>query len=91
MPKITFTREKKTVECEEGEKLRDVAIANEIQLYPGMKRFFNCHGFGQCGECRVHVTKGMENVELTAESVAAAIDAIDDPASFTIRGGPAAG
>ena len=62
MPKITFTREKKTVECEEGEKLRNVAIANEIQLYPGMKRYFNCHGFGQCGECRVHVTKGMENL-----------------------------
>ena len=47
MPKITFTREKKTVECEEGEKLRNVAIANEIQLYPGMKRYFNCRGFGQ--------------------------------------------
>ena len=61
MPKVTFTREKKTVECEEGEKLRNVAIANEIELYPGMKRYFNCRGFGQCGECRVHVTKGMEN------------------------------
>ena len=56
MPKVTFTREKKTVECEEGEKLRNVAIANEVELYPGMKRYFNCRGFGQCGECRVHVT-----------------------------------
>ena len=62
MPKVTFTREKKTVECDEGEKLRNVAIANEIELYPGMKRYFNCRGFGQCGECRVHVTKGMENL-----------------------------
>ena len=62
MPKVTFTREKKTVECDEGEKLRNVAIANEIELYPGMKRYFNCRGFGQCGECRVHVIKGMENL-----------------------------
>jgi ferredoxin len=62
MPKINFTREKKVVECEPGEKLRDVAIRHGIQLYPGMKKYFNCHGFAQCGECRVHVLKGMENL-----------------------------
>ncbi|MBI4601988.1 MAG: (2Fe-2S)-binding protein [Planctomycetes bacterium] len=61
MPKVTFTREKKTVECEQGANLRLLAMEHEIQLYPGMKRYFNCRGHGQCGECRVHV-KGMENL-----------------------------
>ena len=62
MPKINFTREKRVVECDPGAKLRDVAIENGIQLYPGIKRLLNCRGFGQCGECRVHVTSGRENL-----------------------------
>lgn len=62
MPKITFTREKKTVECEKGENLRRVAMKNGIQLYPGMKKHFNCRGHGQCGECRVYVSKSMEGL-----------------------------
>lgn len=62
MPKIHFTREKKVIECAEGANLRQVALQNSVELYPGMKRIFNCHGFGHCGECRVHVLKGMENL-----------------------------
>ena len=62
MPKINFTREKKIVECDAGEKLRDVAIKHGIQLYPGMKKLLNCHGLGHCGECRVHIQDGMENL-----------------------------
>jgi len=62
MPKITFLNEKKEVECEEGANLRKVALENGVELYPGMKKYFNCRGFSQCGECRVHVKGGMENV-----------------------------
>ncbi len=62
MPKISFTREKKVIECDVGANLRQVAMKNGIQLYPGMKKYFNCHGFGQCGECRVHVSKGMDGL-----------------------------
>lgn len=62
MPKITFTREKKVVECASGSNLRAVALENGIQLYPGLKRFANCRGFGHCGECRVYAVKGMENL-----------------------------
>ncbi|MCZ6792883.1 MAG: 2Fe-2S iron-sulfur cluster-binding protein [Planctomycetota bacterium] len=62
MPKITFTREKKEVECETGANLREVAMRNGIQLYPGLKSLFNCRGRSACGECRVHVLKGLENV-----------------------------
>jgi ferredoxin len=62
MPKIRFSREKKEVECARGDNLRLVAIANGIQLYPGIKRVLNCRGKALCGDCRVHVLKGMENL-----------------------------
>ena len=32
-----------------------------MALYPGIHKVVNCHGFEQCGACRVLVTKGMEN------------------------------
>jgi ferredoxin len=62
MPTIKFTREKKTVECQRGVNLREVAIKNGIQLYPGIKKYLNCRGHSTCGDCRVHVVKGMENL-----------------------------
>lgn len=62
MPTIKFTREKKEVECEKGANLRQVAIQNGIQLYPGIKSVLNCRGKSLCGDCRVHVVKGRENL-----------------------------
>jgi ferredoxin len=62
MPKITFLNEKQVVECEDGANLRKVALKNGVELYPGIKKYFNCRGFSQCGECRVHVKKGMEQL-----------------------------
>ena len=32
-----------------------------MQLYPVVHKLLNCHGLGQCGSCRVLITKGMEN------------------------------
>jgi len=61
MPKITFTREGREIEVPEGANLRQAALAEGIQLYPGIKQYLNCHGFAQCGECRVYIKKGMEN------------------------------
>ena len=61
MPKLNFSREGMQVECEKGANLREVAIANGIELYPGMTRYFNCHGKGLCGECRVFIKNGMEH------------------------------
>ena|SRR6266540_3965457 len=61
MPKITFTRENQVIEVPEGTNLRKAALAEGIELYRGVSRYLNCHGFSQCGECRVHITKGMEN------------------------------
>lgn len=64
MPKIKFVNEKKEVEVESGANLRQVALREGIQLYPGFHKnwWANCHGFGLCAKCRVYVTKGLENV-----------------------------
>jgi ferredoxin len=61
MPKITFSREKRDIECEKGANLRQVALKSGIQLYPGVKAKLNCRGKGLCGECRVHVLQGMDH------------------------------
>ncbi|MGA7050110.1 MAG: short-chain dehydrogenase, partial [Mycobacterium sp.] len=45
-------------------------------------------GAGKVSRVFIGVTRGVENTSLTAESVAASIDEIDDSATFTIRGGP---
>jgi ferredoxin len=61
MPTITFADEKKEIQVPAGANLRTEALRAGVQLYPGVHRFLNCHGFGQCGSCRVLITKGMEN------------------------------
>ncbi len=61
MPKVKFTREKEEIEVEQGANLRQAAIKAGIQLYPGFAKVLNCHGFAQCGECRVYIKEGMEN------------------------------
>jgi len=61
MSKITFIREKREIDVPPGTNLRKAALAEGIQIYPGLKRVFNCHGHAQCGECRVYIKKGMEN------------------------------
>jgi len=61
MPTITFANEKKEIQVPDGANLRREALAAGVGLYPGVHRLVNCHGLGQCGSCRVLVTKGMEN------------------------------
>jgi ferredoxin len=61
MPTITFTNEKKEIQVPEGANLRKEALAAGVALYPGIHKVVNCHGLGQCGSCRVLITKGMEN------------------------------
>ena len=62
MPTITFTSEKKEIQVPAGANLRTEALRAGVQLYPGVHKVLNCHGLGQCGSCRVLITKGMENV-----------------------------
>ncbi len=69
MPLIKFVNEKKEIEVPKGANLRDAAIKAGVNVHQGLNgfaagvnKFVNCHGFGQCGTCRVKVLKGMENV-----------------------------
>lgn len=68
MPIIKFIKEKKEIEVPVGANLRNAAIDAGINLHQGLNGFgaglnkvLNCHGLGQCGTCRVLITKGMEN------------------------------
>ena len=61
MPVVTFVNEKKEIQVPEGANLRREARKAGIQLYPHVHRVLNCRGLGQCGSCRVLITKGSEN------------------------------
>lgn len=68
MPIIKFIKEKKEIEVPHGANLRNAAIDAGINLHQGINgfgaganRYLNCRGLGQCGTCRVLITKGMEN------------------------------
>ena len=68
MPVVKFTKENKEIEVPHGANLRKEAIKAGINLYAGfngtgasINQYLNCHGLGQCGMCRVRITKGMEN------------------------------
>jgi ferredoxin len=62
MPKVTFVTEKKDIEVPVGANLRQEAIKAGVQVYKGIHRALNCHGFGLCGSCKVLVKKGGENL-----------------------------
>lgn len=62
MPKVTFVKEKKTVDVPQGANLRKAAAQAGVQLYKGLHKVLNCHGLGLCGSCRVYVKDGQENL-----------------------------
>jgi ferredoxin len=62
MPIIKFINEKKEIQVPEESNLRSEALRAGVGLYPGIHKIANCHGLGQCGSCRVLVTKGMDNL-----------------------------
>ena len=68
MPVVKFVKEKKEIEVPEGANLRQEAIKAGINVHQGINgfgasanRIINCKGWGQCGTCRVLITKGAEN------------------------------
>lgn len=69
MPVIKFVKEKKEIEVPEGANLRKEAIKAGVNTHQGLNGFgaglnkvLNCHGFGQCGTCRVKIVGGAENI-----------------------------
>jgi ferredoxin len=68
MPLVKFIKENREIEVPCGANLRREAIRAGINTHQGVNgfgaginKYLNCHGFGQCGTCRVRITKGMEN------------------------------
>ncbi|MFN0205603.1 MAG: 2Fe-2S iron-sulfur cluster-binding protein [Planctomycetota bacterium] len=69
MPKIYFIREQREIEVPAGTNLRKAARDAGIDIYyqfPGCPNFIaqnvaNCHGFGLCGTCGVHLLEGTAN------------------------------
>ncbi len=68
MPIVKFIKEQKEIEVPEGANLRKEAIKAGVNTHQGLNGFgasmnkvLNCHGFAQCGTCRVRIAKGMEN------------------------------
>ena len=64
MAKITFVKEKKTIDVEPGTTLRTAALHNGVQVYDGIHQnpLAHCPGWGFCGSCKVMITKGEANV-----------------------------
>lgn len=62
MPKVKFVNEKITVDANNGDDLRSIALQNGVQIYEGPHKFVNCMGFGTCCSCSVAITRGSENV-----------------------------
>lgn len=68
MPIVKFIKENKEIQVAEGTNLRKAAIEAGVNVHQGingfgatLNRVLNCHGFGQCGTCRVNIVKGAEN------------------------------
>jgi ferredoxin len=68
MPRVKFIKENKEIDVPYGANLRQEAIKAGVNVHQGVNgfgasinKFLNCHGIGQCGTCRVLITKGMEN------------------------------
>ena len=74
MPIVKFIKEKKEIEVPDGANLRAEAVKAGINLNQGVNglgaswnKYLNCNTVslglvaGQCGTCRVLITKGMEN------------------------------
>lgn len=41
--------------CETGANLRQVLLANGVEVYNGQSKLINCRGIGTCGTCAVQV------------------------------------
>ena len=75
MPIVKFVKEKKEIEVPEGANLRREAIKAGINVHQGLNglgaginKLMNCKGWGQCGTCRVLISKGMQNKNAMTKS-----------------------
>lgn len=62
MPKVSIPSQKVEIEVPAGANLRETLRRDGVDVYQGLARYLNCYGKGFCGECRVLVKKGAENL-----------------------------
>ncbi|MCA9319871.1 MAG: (2Fe-2S)-binding protein [Planctomycetes bacterium] len=60
MPKVTIQNLAKTIEVAPNANLREALLAQDVPVYSGFSRLFNCRGKGFCGTCEVLVIEGAE-------------------------------
>lgn len=65
---LKFVNEGQEVQVVNDANLREQAIENDIEIYKGISKVFNCRGNGKCGTCLVEVIAGTAN--LSAQTVA---------------------
>ncbi|PZO38054.1 MAG: (2Fe-2S)-binding protein [Leptolyngbya sp.] len=51
----TVSAQGKTMHCETGANLRQVLLANGVDLYNGQAKVINCRSLGTCGTCAVRI------------------------------------
>jgi ferredoxin len=51
----TVTAQGKTMPCAAGANLRQVLLANNVDLYNGQAKVINCRAIGTCGTCAVRI------------------------------------
>lgn len=62
MPKVSIPTKKIELEVPAGANLRESLRREGVEVYQGLARYLNCIGTGGCGECRLLVKKGAENL-----------------------------
>jgi len=55
----TVSAQGKTFQCKQGANLRQVLLANGVEVYNGQAKIINCRGIGTCGTCAVQVEGGV--------------------------------
>jgi len=55
MPLVHFVKQNVRLECPVGTNLRQLALANGVDLYAFPNNLLNCRGRHLCGTCRVKV------------------------------------
>jgi len=60
MAQINFVKENISISVNSGTNIRKIAKKNNVSIYRGLSKYFNCHGMGLCGTCVIHVPEGSD-------------------------------
>ena len=58
MLEIKFVKQKRTIQTQPGETIREAAIRNKLSIYPHILKILNCRGRGLCTSCSVEIMSG---------------------------------